>query len=425
MPSRRPVPSGTHDAPGPTDARRNGPGRLDELLDHRGDQRLLFWPVRDQERVSRLIALLTFITGVEGVTIEDYDGHDLQLTAHVTGPVSTSPQLRARLERGIVSCAMHDGRIDVQIAPRSTGAPGPGALPPSTASPAAGGSASEVVPPGLRRHATPGTAWPDPDPASAPAGPRPVARRRWAADAPPRTDELIGSAVRSLSGRSMLVCDADLRVRAITGPAYGRRPDLGDPSPGREVRDLLPGPIWAALAPGLAGALAGEVGIVEFDGPPTGARYRAECAPIVDDGVVIGAAVVARDVADGHAPGTAVAALQGDFDDVFDESPVGQALVSVEGRWVRVNAALRLLLEAEPEDLPGRPVVGWVHPAERAGITARFDAVLAGREEAAPTRLRLLGAEGRGRVVVVHPAVLRDPSGSARGLVLQFVDAQG
>jgi two-component system, cell cycle sensor histidine kinase and response regulator CckA len=83
------------------------------------------------------------------------------------------------------------------------------------------------------------------------------------------------------------------------------------------------------------------------------------------------------------------------FHSSFEESGIGMALISTDGRWVRVNRAVCELLGCTPDDLIGLSVEGVTHP----------DDVSAGREA-----MRLLQA-GECRTYTMEKRYLR-PSGA-------------
>lgn len=404
------------------DARNRSPqpgaprsAELVRLLGTPGDVSMRIWPVADHDRLSRLIALLTRIDGVDGITVERFDARDALLIAHVSRPAATGGELAARLDRGIVDCGLRDGRVDVQIVARSTGAP----IPPPAAS---------DVPPGLRAHhipnplpaGAPGPAPSPPRPAGSP--PRPAGADRPSSRPDPggvvSAGELVEHALRSLLGVSMLVCDTDLRIRSVAGPAWPQPP--GDRSEGRGVRDVLEQETWRALAPALVTALGGEAETVEFDGIVPDSRFVATCTPVIDDGAVIGATAVARDAAVERGDRLALGALNDEFEDVFQHSPVGQGLLSISGRWVRVNARLCELLGATPGELLGEDAGRWLHPDDRVREADRFRLLLAGRAGVEEMDFRVTGSQGHVSTVRAHVSVLRTPDGWPRGAIVQI-----
>ncbi|CAB4937620.1 unannotated protein [freshwater metagenome] len=385
------------------------------LLGEPGDVPLRVWPVADHERLSRLIALLTRIDGVAAVGVQRFDGHDALLVAHVGHPASADEVLTARLARGIVGCALVDGRVHVQLVPRSTGAPAP---------PGAGPVHVLDVPPGLRalRVTAPphGPVRPREDDARRPApGPRgPVTGRTGADDdGGPQAVRLVDLALRSILGRSLLVCDTAMRVLSVAGAAW---PQAGAGPTDAGVRDVLDPGTWRTLSPALLTALSGGSEVVEFDGPG-GTRFEATCTPVVDDGVVIGATAVARDIAAERGERAAIGVLRGEFDAVFEHSPVGQGLLSIEGRWIRVNARLCELLGATAEELLGEEASGWLHPDGRSWHVERYRELLTGLRPGERATFRVLGARGHESAVSAHVAVLRTPDGWPRGAIVQIV----
>ncbi|MDO9410349.1 hypothetical protein, partial [Patulibacter sp.] len=122
-------------------AARSPAAELLHLLGRSGPARLRVWPVTDHDRLSRLIAVLTRIDGVGAIAVERFDGHDALLLAQVEHAASADEILTARLARGMLACGVRDGRIEVQLVARSTGAPPP----PGAATPG-----RFDVPPGLR-----------------------------------------------------------------------------------------------------------------------------------------------------------------------------------------------------------------------------------------------------------------------------------
>jgi PAS domain S-box-containing protein len=186
------------------------------------------------------------------------------------------------------------------------------------------------------------------------------------------------------------------------------------------VRDVLEPATWRILSPALLTALGGGSEVVEFDGPG-GTRFEATCTPVVDDGAVIGATAVARDLAVEQGERATLGALLGEFDAVFEHSPVGQGLLSIEGRWIRVNARLCELLGATPGELLGEDASAWLHPEGRAWHVERYRELLSGLDPTGRATFRVLGARGHESAVRAHVAVLRTPDGWPRGAIVQIV----
>jgi PAS domain S-box-containing protein len=124
----------------------------------------------------------------------------------------------------------------------------------------------------------------------------------------------------------------------------------------------------------------------------------------------------------GRAVGAGTAAMAG-LDRAFTVSPVAMALISVSGRVVRINAALRDLLGRRPAELVGRPMGDLVHPADRAMADGRRELLIRGGLLADQQEHRL--AHGDGSYVDVRVTAVLADDDAGRGLcMLWLVEAQ-
>jgi diguanylate cyclase (GGDEF)-like protein/PAS domain S-box-containing protein len=111
---------------------------------------------------------------------------------------------------------------------------------------------------------------------------------------------------------------------------------------------------------------------------------------------------------------------------VFDDAAIGMAEVGLDGRVLRVNEALSVLLATPSDELVGRPFSDVVHPDERTPSSPLTASHLDGR------RLRLVppGVAGRDvqdavRHVRVVASVAHDRDGAELYHLLQVVDITG
>ncbi|HXQ62077.1 MAG TPA: EAL domain-containing protein [Acidimicrobiales bacterium] len=93
---------------------------------------------------------------------------------------------------------------------------------------------------------------------------------------------------------------------------------------------------------------------------------------------------------------------------VFDQAPLGMALVGTTGLLLRVNAAAGAIVGRFPRVLTGTALADVVHPADRGAVARQVDALVAGDlvHLRADTRLRHL--DGRVIWVRVHASCVRD-----------------
>lgn len=71
-------------------------------------------------------------------------------------------------------------------------------------------------------------------------------------------------------------------------------------------------------------------------------------------------------------------ASEDQFHSTFEESGIGMALISPDGRWLRVNHALSEMLGADPEELIGSSVEARTYPADAPAVREAIRLLLAG-----------------------------------------------
>ena len=141
-------------------------------------------------------------------------------------------------------------------------------------------------------------------------------------------------------------------------------------------------------------------------------------------GTVIGASAITRDVTDRKHAEAALREAEELFHRVFDEAPIGMALLDLEHRFVGVNGALCEISGYSREQLEATNIEAITHPDD-------LDSSL--QEIASPARRRgrlpvreALGAAaetaGAQVWVAVHTSVLRDGDAQPRRLVVQIQD---
>ena len=116
-----------------------------------------------------------------------------------------------------------------------------------------------------------------------------------------------------------------------------------------------PGSSRHPSAPAGAGAADGE--------------YRdVECVAtnLLDEPSVRGVVIVARDLTERETLERRVDELERAFTTAFRYSPVGRAIVGLDGRWLEVNEALTTMLGRTAEELIGTAGIDAVHPDDRA-----------------------------------------------------------
>lgn len=183
------------------------------------------------------------------------------------------------------------------------------------------------------------------------------------------SQELALAALSSLPDASVMVLDRSLRIVLADGGVLrdaGLNPVLME---GRELADVLPAPAYAELAPRYLTALSGERSCFDQASLDGERMLSVEVSPArAEDGTIVGVTVISRDVTDRRrlersvATGEETAMLAA----AVAAAPGGMALVSIDGRVIRADASVCLLLGRAPGDLVGERFLDLVHPDERA-----------------------------------------------------------
>lgn len=151
-------------------------------------------------------------------------------------------------------------------------------------------------------------------------------------------DALALSALASLPDVAILVFDRDFRYLVATGEVVGRDGWGREALQGRRAADVLPANRWTVLEPLHEAALRGESNAVELEWRESDSLYLVEVNPWRDGrGEVVGGVAVARDITAAKRTENELREARERFELAFEDAPIGMALVSLDGRWLRVN----------------------------------------------------------------------------------------
>ena len=108
--------------------------------------------------------------------------------------------------------------------------------------------------------------------------------------------------------------------------------------------------------------------------------------------------------------GSALRASEGRFRAMFEGSPIGMALIDLDGRYTAVNPSLQSLLGYSSGDLAGRLV--WEQYPDRASAPlAHLETLLSGESESYRREQQYIRRDGKEIFAQVTAALLRDESG--------------
>jgi diguanylate cyclase (GGDEF)-like protein/PAS domain S-box-containing protein len=105
------------------------------------------------------------------------------------------------------------------------------------------------------------------------------------------------------------------------------------------------------------------------------------------------------------------------FEEVFAGSASGVALTELDGRVLRVNAALAKTLNRAPADVTARSLFDFVHPEDVALLREGYRELLTGRLHKLRAGRRLVGRDGEPMWATFVASVVRDAVGEPQQLI--------
>ncbi|MEZ0167749.1 PAS domain S-box protein [Microvirga sp. TS319] len=120
------------------------------------------------------------------------------------------------------------------------------------------------------------------------------------------------------------------------------------------------------------------------------------------------------DVTDQHRADEALRESQQRLAVTYEKAPIGIAEMDAAGRFVRVNAALSVIIGYAPEELLGRSFIDLTHPEDRDDDTERYARQVRGEIAHYSTQKRFLRKDGRIVFVNVLSSSVLDQHGRFR-----------
>jgi diguanylate cyclase (GGDEF)-like protein/PAS domain S-box-containing protein len=263
-------------------------------------------------------------------------------------------------------------------------------------------------------------------------------------------------------GVAVHVVDADLRYVFASGAALADRGWDPRSFPGRRVDDVLPSETARQVMPHWRAALNGESSAFEYEGEDATHWYRIEMQPLTDRaGGVIGAIAISRDITDRKvieeslrrsrnenrrlrggletdAAGEALAAVQSDverdrverelrvererFERAFEDAPIGMALVSPEGRFMKVNRSLCEITGYDRDALLALSFQDITHPDDLDADLRHLQDVISGEIRSYQMEKRYITRDANVVWVNLSVSLVRDDLGAPVHFISQIED---
>lgn len=235
-----------------------------------------------------------------------------------------------------------------------------------------------------------------------------VTERSQAAQAVVHSEALHRNLVRHLPDTAVLLFDHDLRYSLAGGPALENAGWHADRIVGRTLGEVLPPEEHAPLIPLHRAALDGREQTVEMTAA-NGRHYETRFVPLRDDGgTVTSAMVVARDLTRDRQTDAALRDAEERFRLAVDNAPVGMALGTADGGFLRVNRALCESVGYAEDELLVRGLHDLVHPDDMDVHVAQLRRIWDGDTRGYQAETRWFHADGHLLACNLRVSIVRD-----------------
>ena len=236
------------------------------------------------------------------------------------------------------------------------------------------------------------------------------------------------SLFRALSANSsdvVMVVDHDLRFAFAGGGGLDGSGWSPDQIVGRVLRDIVSPSRLALLAPRYEAALRGERQEFELEAERGRGHYRVKIVPHTRRGAIVGAIAISQDVSLLVDAAERERRLGAQFQLAFEQSPVGVALVGLDGAWVKVNRALCEIVGFGEAELLARSFQELTHPDDLPVDLAYLDRLLAGAIGTYQMEKRYRKRDGSYTWVSLTVALVHDADGGPDHIVAHIEDING
>jgi diguanylate cyclase (GGDEF)-like protein/PAS domain S-box-containing protein len=231
------------------------------------------------------------------------------------------------------------------------------------------------------------------------------------------------SVLQMLPGASTLVFDRDLRYLMVSGQALARHGVQPSDFEGKLAAEVLAPERWQVYEPLYRSALNGETRSVEVWSTDETRCYEVEVGPFRDsDHKIMGGVAVSRDITPRRHAEESRRHAQERFELVFEQAPIGMALLGADGRWVRVNHALLAMTGYTAEQLLSKTFQDITHPEDLQADLEHVRQLLAGEIRDYQMEKRYFHADGHVISTVLSVSLVRDRDGKPLHFISQIQD---
>jgi len=231
-------------------------------------------------------------------------------------------------------------------------------------------------------------------------------------------DRLASSILTMLPDISVLAFDRDLRVRGAVGAGLYAGELRPHELVGLHLTDVLTGSVFDRCSPHCRLALAGESSELELTLDQGSRAYLSAFAPLRgDDGQVLGATMLTRDVTELRSARAALSASEQHYRFLAEDASDVVARLAPDGTMLELSPSSLRLFGYSPSELVGRSCFELVDPDDLADLK-RAVATLAHGDDAKTSRYRLRRKDGTTILVETTARPHHDASGRVADLHL-------
>lgn len=190
---------------------------------------------------------------------------------------------------------------------------------------------------------------------------------------------------------------------------------------GKTIYDVFPAETAELIAPHYLAALDGIS--TTWDVPYAGRIFSQRLAPVTNSaGLVVAGIGFTQDVTEARA---AVQQLQESEDRnrlTFENAPIGQAIVELDGRWRQINAAVTRFTGYSEQELLGMTFQDITHPEDLDLDLDQLQRTLAGEIDSYQIEKRYITSAGKVVWAQLSVAMVRDDAGNPLYFISQIQD---
>ena len=236
-----------------------------------------------------------------------------------------------------------------------------------------------------------------------------VAQRRFAAIVESCDDAIVAKDLDTIIEELERRRRAPVRLQRATRPSGSRSAMLVPPERRGEEREIL--------ARVLAGERVSHFETERVCKDGTRKEVSLTVSAIRDaHGAVIAISSIARDITEHARSIESLRAAEERFRVAFDEMPIGMMIISLDGRYERVNDAFCRIVGYDQEHLTGLPRERITHPADIPGDAEAVRALIAGEATSHMREKRYLHAAGHAVWAAINLTLIRDGDGPSAAL---------